>query len=82
MSTSQNSDLTRQFNTDGAKNAPLVKPVVIYEHLLSSVSGHSAKPFEQSASDPKQTLTIKVGGPTLEPTGNPAQLSGSARPHG
>ena len=42
MSTSQNNDLTRQFNTDGAKNAPLVKPVIIYERLLSSESGRSA----------------------------------------
>ena len=28
------------------------------ERLLSSESGHSVKPFEQSAFDPKRTLTL------------------------
>jgi len=32
------------------------------ERLLSSESGHSIKSFEQSASDPKRTLTSSLKG--------------------
>jgi len=34
--------------------------LIVFERLLSSESGHSIKPYEQSASDPNRTFNSKI----------------------